>query len=120
MMLTDLADACRKSGLKVIEANGWRTRGHGQMAAVRTIVCHHTAGPSTGNMPSLNTIINGRPGLEGPLSQLGLARDGTVYVIADPDVPEGRKLDNVIGGMGTDIVDGRCSFLRPLSVTKAK
>jgi peptidoglycan hydrolase-like protein with peptidoglycan-binding domain len=33
-------------------------------------------------MPSLNTLINGRPGLPGPLAQLGLGRDGTYYVIA--------------------------------------
>ena len=25
-MLTDLADACRKSGLPVVEVDGWRTR----------------------------------------------------------------------------------------------
>lgn len=82
MMLTDLADACRKSGLKVVETSGWRTRGHGDMRGVETIVCHHTAGPETGNMPSLGVITNGRTGLPGPLSHLGLARDGTVYVIA--------------------------------------
>ncbi|MCW1250669.1 N-acetylmuramoyl-L-alanine amidase, partial [Acaricomes phytoseiuli] len=33
-------------------------------------------------MPSLNVLRDGRPGLAGPLCQLGLARDGTVYVIA--------------------------------------
>ena len=82
MMLTDLADAARKSGLKVVDISGWRTRGHGPMAGVKTIVCHHTAGPETGNMPSLGVINDGRLGLPGPLSHLGLARDGAVYVIA--------------------------------------
>src|SRR5262249_28298069 len=38
--------------------------------------------PRTGNMPSLQTIINGRPDLLGPLAQLGLGRDGTYYIIA--------------------------------------
>ncbi len=33
-------------------------------------------------MPSLRTLIEGRSDLPGPLSQLGLARDGTYYVIA--------------------------------------
>jgi N-acetylmuramoyl-L-alanine amidase/Putative peptidoglycan binding domain len=33
-------------------------------------------------MPSLDTIIHGRPDLNGPLAQLGLGRDGTFYVIA--------------------------------------
>lgn len=82
MLLTDLADACRKSGLPVEEVPGWKTRGHGQMLAVRTIVCHHTAGPATGNYPSLGVVRDGRSDLPGPLSQLGLGRDGTVYVIA--------------------------------------
>lgn len=82
MMLTSLAVICRAAGLKVVEVDGWKTRGHGPLDAVKTIICHHTAGPPDGNMPSLGTITNGRPGLAGPLSQLGLARDGTVYVIA--------------------------------------
>jgi N-acetyl-anhydromuramyl-L-alanine amidase AmpD len=34
-------------------------------------------------MPSLNTLINGRPDLPGPLCQIGLARDGTCYLVAD-------------------------------------
>jgi hypothetical protein len=80
--LTDLATICRSAGLDVVEVRGWRTRGHGPMTAVRTIVCHHTAGPATGNMPSLDVITLGRPGLAGPLANLGLGRDGTVYVVA--------------------------------------
>jgi len=82
MMLTDLADVLRAAGLKVQEVAGWKTRGHGQMTSVETIVCHHTAGPKTGNYPSLGTVRDGRPGLDGPLAQLGLARDGTWLVIA--------------------------------------
>lgn len=84
MLLTDLADACRKSGLPVVEVDGWKGRGHGQMAGVNTIVCHHTAtsAKAAGNYPSLGIVRDGRPGLPGPLSQLGLGRDGTVYVIA--------------------------------------
>lgn len=52
------------------------------MSSVSSLVCHHTAGPKTGDMPSLHTLIHGRPGLNGPLSQLGLARSGLWYVIA--------------------------------------
>lgn len=82
--LLDLADACRKSGLKVVEVNGWKTRGHGPMTAVRSILAHHTATSSraTGDYPSLGIVKDGRPDLPGPLSQLGLGRSGTVYVIA--------------------------------------
>jgi hypothetical protein len=83
-MLTDLADACRKSGLPVVEVDGWRTRGHGQFAGVNSIVCHHTATAKTaaGDYPSLRIVRDGRSDLPGPLSQLGLGRSGTVYVIA--------------------------------------
>lgn len=82
MWLTELADVARRSGLNVIETPGWKTRGHGGMAGVKTIICHHTAGPKTGEMPSLNTVVAGRPGLPGPLAQLGLGRSGAVYVVA--------------------------------------
>jgi hypothetical protein len=76
MLLHDLAKACRGSGLKVVEVDGWEDRGHGQMGEIRTIVCHHTAGPATGEAPSLNYIRNNK------LSQLVLGRSGTVYVVA--------------------------------------
>lgn len=81
-MLTDLADILRRAGLTVVEVDGWKTRGHGVMASAKGILIHHTAGPATGNFPSLNVVTYGRSDLPGPLSQLGLARDGTWYVIA--------------------------------------
>jgi hypothetical protein len=82
-MLTELADVLRSAGLKVMEEPGWKTRGHGQMAGVLTITCHHTAnGGTIGNSPSLRVVKEGRPGLSGPLSQLFLARDGTWHVVA--------------------------------------
>lgn len=82
MMLTDLADAARSSGLPVIEISGWRTAGHGPMKALQTIVCHHTAGPRTGDTPSLAVVIRGRADLPGPLAQLYLSRAGAVYIVA--------------------------------------
>src|SRR5690242_7925281 len=69
--------------MTVVETSGWKSRNHGSMGGVRSIVCHHTAGPTSGNYPSLNTVMNGRPDLKGPLAQLGLARDGSVYVISN-------------------------------------
>lgn len=84
--LTDLADACRKSGLKVVEVDGWKTRGHGGMAVSKpqSIVCHHTAtsDKAQGDIPTLNVLIRGHGSLKGPLSQIGLSRSGVVYVIA--------------------------------------
>ena len=81
-MLTNLADIARSAGLKVIETNGWKTRGHGTMGAVKAIVCHHTASAAGSNANSLGTVTNGRPDLAGPLCNYLLARDGTVYTIA--------------------------------------
>ncbi|CAF4086829.1 unnamed protein product [Adineta steineri] len=82
MMLTNLADILREAGLTVIESDGWKTRGHGKMTSVKSIICHHTAGPATGDYPSLKTVRDGRKDLSGPLSQLGLGRSGKWYVIA--------------------------------------
>jgi peptidoglycan hydrolase-like protein with peptidoglycan-binding domain len=62
---------------------GWANRGRRDMSSsVKGVVCHHTAGKPTHNMPSLKTLVSGRSGLPGPLAQLGLGRDGTYYVIA--------------------------------------
>lgn len=81
-MLTWLADVLRQAGLSVTEIPGWRTRGHGEPADIRGVLLHHTAGPASGNYPSLGVVRDGRPGLEGPLANLGLGRDGTWIVIA--------------------------------------
>jgi peptidoglycan hydrolase-like protein with peptidoglycan-binding domain len=88
--LTWLPDVLHSAGLKVAEVAGWRTRGHGDVGAIRGVICHHTGGAdaSHGVMPTLHTLVNGREGdaktppLSGPLAQLGLARDGTYYVVA--------------------------------------
>lgn len=81
--LTNLADVVRRSGLTVHEVDGWKTRGHGPMDDKLTgVVCHHTAGPKTGDHPSLGVVTNGRPGLAGPLSHLLLSRSGEVHVVA--------------------------------------
>lgn len=80
--LTWLAQVLKDAGLKVAEQPGWRDRGRGPMGTVRGVMCHHTAGPKAGIMPSLKVITDGRPGLAGPLSQLGLGRDGTWFVVA--------------------------------------
>lgn len=81
--LTWLPEVLENAGLKVAECEGWQTRGHGNMGNVLGVLCHHTATPGKkGNMPTLNTLIKGRSDLPGPLSQLGLGRDGTYYIIA--------------------------------------
>jgi hypothetical protein len=81
--LNDLASMLRAGGMNVVEVGGWTSRNHGSMAGVRSVVCHHTAGSATGNAPSLGVVTNGRSDLAGPLAQLFLARDGTVYTVSN-------------------------------------
>lgn len=77
LMVTDLADILRNAGLNVVEVSGWKTRGHGQMNTIKSIIVHHTAGPATGDFPSLQIFRDGRSDLSGPLYQLGLGRTET-------------------------------------------
>lgn len=80
--LTWLPTVLLDAGMKVAEQPDWRTRGRGDVGIIRGVICHHTAGSRTGNMPSLGVVTNGRPDLPGPLSQLCLGRDGTFFVVA--------------------------------------
>jgi peptidoglycan hydrolase-like protein with peptidoglycan-binding domain len=77
-----LPDVLRKAELKISLVDGWHDRGRGDVGHTFGVICHHTVGPRSGNMPSLGVIKNGRSDLPGPLAQLGLGRDGTFYVIA--------------------------------------
>lgn len=87
-MYTGLARVARLTGYPVVEVPGWETRTRPQtMQDVRTITCHHTAGPpasaDTRDYPSYNTVLNGRGAdLPGPLAQYGIGRSGTIYVFA--------------------------------------
>jgi len=82
---TGIADRLRKAGLRVIEVDGWRDRGNSDFAPAGS-VNHHTAGPPTGATPSLNTCINGRPDLAGPLCNVFQSRESNgqdiAYVVA--------------------------------------
>lgn len=81
--LTWLPRVLQDAGLKVSECAGWQDRGHGDMGKVLGVLCHHTATPGKkANMPTLNLLITGRSDLAGPLSQLGLGRDGIYYIVA--------------------------------------
>lgn len=100
-----LPEVLLQAGLKVAVQPGWEDRGRRDMGAVRGVICHHTAGPRAGNMPSLGLITNGRPDLAGPLAQLGLGRDGTYYVVA-------AGLANHAGaGTWQGVVTGNTSFI---------
>jgi len=103
--LTWLPEILEDAGLKVAEQPGWRTRGHGDIGQVRGVMCHHTAGPATGNMPSLRIVTEGRAGLSGPLAQLCLGRDGTFFVVA-----AGRAFHAGVG-MWHSISSGNSNFI---------
>lgn len=83
-MFTGLARVAKKTGFPVEETPGWKTDGHGGMTSCSSIIIHHTAGADNGkDYNSYGTVKNGRPGLPGPLAQLGIGRNtGTVYVFA--------------------------------------
>src|SRR5437764_6810953 len=82
--LTWLPDVLTGAGLKISRVEGWEFRGRGDAGPTLGVICHHTgtAVHRDKNMPTLQTLIDGRSDLGGPLAQLGLGRDGTYYIVA--------------------------------------
>lgn len=103
--LTWLAEVLTRAGLKTSEIAGWQNRGRSEMGRVFGVICHHTAGRREENMPSLRVILNGRPGLSGPLANLGLARDGTWIIIA------AGRANHAGTGSFRGIVNGNSNFI---------
>lgn len=62
--------------INVRALDGWKGRGHGDFKDIRGVMFHHTGGPATAE-----SIRDGRPDLNGPLSQLHISREGVVTVI---------------------------------------
>jgi hypothetical protein len=80
-----MADAFRRNDLRVKEVSGWRTRGRPYSFSPRGVIFHHTASNAAGgSAPALGTVVDGRPdiGLPGPLCNVLVGRDGTVFVVA--------------------------------------
>lgn len=91
--LTWLPGVLRAAGCRVVEVDGWQTRGLGEIGPIKGWCLHHTAGPKKiVGTPALGIVTNGRPAftangrhypkLAGPLSQTYLAADGTWYIVA--------------------------------------
>jgi hypothetical protein len=80
-----LADRIRAMGVPVVEVAEWQSRGSDSFDP-RGSVNHHTAGPPSGQTPSLGVVIDGRPDLAGPLANVLQSRepDGNdiAYIIA--------------------------------------
>lgn len=84
-MLADLATAVRKSGLHVVELDGWRTRTRPASTggfSPRGVLCHHTASSRNDREYAVWMATVGRSDLPAPLCQLALDRNGTVYICA--------------------------------------
>lgn len=114
MTLDIMASALRKYGLNVVETPGWITRGYLQQDIndVRGVLWHHTATNRAAftynDAPTLNLCINGRSDLPGPLCNIVLGRNGTVYIVATgvanhagtgvaPNVPRNMGNHHLIG-----------------------
>ena len=78
MLLTNLPDTLRSGGCRVEVDPGFATRGQGQLAGVKAIMCHHTGSVSANTW---KVVRDGRAGLQGLLSQLVLERDGLWRVL---------------------------------------
>ena len=98
-MLTWLPKVLRSAGLNVVELPGWAGRGEDRIRP-QGVVIHHTAtGPNVSDAAVENLLVKGRSDLKGPLSQLGLRRDGTWVVVA-----AGRCNHNGYGLWGNDSI----------------
>lgn len=87
--LSWLADALRAEGCTVIEQGDWVNRGRPASTGdfnPYAVLLHHTAGgvnATTSNpAPTLNTVINGRSDLAGPLCHILLDYNGACRLIA--------------------------------------
>lgn len=94
-----LPGVLRSAGLTVIEVPGWATRGR-ELTTIHGVVWHHTAtGPTWTDQRVTDLLRDGRPDLPGPLSQLGLDRQGRYWIVA-----AGRANHNGYGTWGNDSI----------------
>lgn len=82
--LTKLPKKFRRAGLRVRVVKGWRSRRASSSSFNPVgVMFHHTASNrNSGKAPALGICTHGRPGLPGPLCQILVARDGTIYMVA--------------------------------------
>jgi N-acetylmuramoyl-L-alanine amidase len=81
--LLRVTKALRRQGVTVKATAGWQTRMRPQAFEPRGVMFHHTASNRAGGpAASLGTVVQGRPDLAGPLCELLVGRDGTVFLIS--------------------------------------
>ena len=92
-----LAAVLRDAGLTVKEHGDWQGRGR-DMAAIYGVVVHDTVTTTASTDDNVADLLrDGRPDLAGPLSQMGVDRQGRYWLIAD-----GRCNHNGYGTWGND------------------
>jgi hypothetical protein len=93
--LTWLADELRRAGLKVVEVDGWKTRGSTDFDP-EGITWHATAGSRTATaLGEVSVILHGSETAPPPIAQIMAWRDGTLYICA-----AGRCNHNKLGWSG--------------------
>lgn len=94
-----LADVLTDAGLTVVEVPGWHGRGR-DMDTIHGVVCHDTITTSAWSDVAVDALLrDGRSDLPGPLSQLGVDREGRFRLVAD-----GRSNHNGYGVWGNDAI----------------
>lgn len=133
LTLKEITTAFDKWYVPYVITPGAATRDNGShwsdKASLTGLMEHHTAGDAADNL-ELNTLINGRPGLRGPLCNFGVGDDGIVDIVAvgsanhagkgDPKTlamvqrettPMDREIKPTIGGDDPGTVGGNSRFL---------
>jgi len=77
LWLADVLKA-QQPAINVVELPDWQNYGHGDFGKIWGVMVHHTGNARADAM----SIRNGRPDLMGPLSNLHIAQDGTVTIVA--------------------------------------
>lgn len=95
MRATWLADVLRRAGCRVVEVDGWKTRGSAEFDPIG-VTWHATAGSRTSTAAAeVRVLLNGSATAPPPIAQLLLDRTGTFHVVA-----AGRCNHNKVGWDG--------------------
>lgn len=88
MTATQLVDQLKRWGVRYVEIPGWATHKrdpqHGAWGPVNGFIWHHTGATITAanaKAYAAGVLYQGRPDLPGPLCQLSVGLDGTVYLV---------------------------------------
>lgn len=81
--LVGLGIQLKRAGLKVKKVHGWERRGRNATFTPRWTCFHHTASNrNSGKAPCLGLVIRGTSKIPGPLCNILIGRDGTIFLVA--------------------------------------